>query len=67
MPTLSPDITFTPSVKALQAMRGSRDAYARLEARGGFFTELTPELNVFLENAVTAYLGTASAAGQPYV
>lgn len=67
MPAPSSDIAFTPSVKALQARRGSRDAYARLEARGGFFTELTPDLSAFLENAVTAYLATSSAAGRPYV
>lgn len=67
MPTPSSDIAFTPAVKALQAARGSRDAYARLEARGGFHTELTPELGAFLEKAVTAVLATASAAGQPYV
>lgn len=67
MPTPSSDIAFTPAVKALQTTRGSRDAYARLEARGGFATELTPDLGAFLESAVTAYLATASAAGRPYV
>lgn len=67
MPTPSSDIAFTPAVKALQATRDSRDAYARLEARGGFSTELTPDLSAFLESAVTAYLATASASGQPYV
>jgi predicted pyridoxine 5'-phosphate oxidase superfamily flavin-nucleotide-binding protein len=67
MPTPSSDIAFTPAVKALQVTRGSRDAYARLEARGGFQTELTPDLGAFLESAVTAYLATVSAAGQPYV
>jgi predicted pyridoxine 5'-phosphate oxidase superfamily flavin-nucleotide-binding protein len=67
MPTPSSDIAFSPAVKALQATRGSREAYARLEARGGFSTELTPDIGGFLESAVTAYLATASAAGQPYV
>jgi len=67
MPPPSSDIAFSPAVKALQATRGSRDAYARLEARGGFPIELTPDLGAFLESALTAYLATASAAGQPYV
>ena len=34
----SSDIAFTASVKAMQSRRGSREAYARVEARGGFQT-----------------------------
>lgn len=60
------DVAFSPSVKAEQAARGSRAAYARLEARGGFRTGVTPELAAFLARIDTAYLATASAAGQPY-
>ena len=63
----SSDIAFTPAVKAAQASRGSRAAYARMEARGGFRTGVTPELVAFLALVDTAFLGTASAAGQPYV
>jgi hypothetical protein len=62
----SSDVAFTPSVKAIQAARGSRPAYERLEARGGFATDLTAEFAAFLETVDTAYLATASAAGQPY-
>ena len=40
----SSDIAFTASVKAMQSRRGSREAYARMEARGGFQTKITPEL-----------------------
>jgi uncharacterized protein len=64
---LSSDIAFTASVKAMQARRGSREAYARVEARGGFQTKLTPDLIAFLTEVDTAYLATANAAGQPYV
>jgi uncharacterized protein len=64
---LSSDIAFTASVKAMQARRGSREAYARMEARGGFQTKLTPDLIAFLTEVDTAYLATANAAGQPYV
>jgi uncharacterized protein len=64
---LSSDIAFTASVKAMQARRGSREAYARMEARGGFQTNRTPDLIAFLTEVDTAYLATANAAGQPYV
>lgn len=62
----SSDIAFTPSVKAMQTRRHSRDTYARMEARGGFRTAITPDLTAFLAEVDTAYLATASAAGQPY-
>ena len=62
----SSDVAFTASVKAAQAMHGSRDAYARREAEGGFRTEISPELVTFLTTIDTAFLATASAAGQPY-
>jgi predicted pyridoxine 5'-phosphate oxidase superfamily flavin-nucleotide-binding protein len=63
----SSDIAFSPSVKAIQTARGSREAYARMERRGGFQTDVTAELAGFLARVDTAYLATASAAGQPYV
>ena len=62
----SSDIAFTPSVKAVQAGRGSRKAYAEFEARGGFRTQITPDLITLLSEVDTAYLVTANAAGQPY-
>jgi predicted pyridoxine 5'-phosphate oxidase superfamily flavin-nucleotide-binding protein len=64
--TPSSDIAFTPAVKAIQTARGSREAYARMEARGGFRTEATEDLQAFLAEVDTAYLATASADGQPY-
>ena len=60
------DIAFTPAVKAFQARRGSRTAYARLEARGGFRTAIDETLTGFLAQVDTAYLATANAGGQPY-
>jgi predicted pyridoxine 5'-phosphate oxidase superfamily flavin-nucleotide-binding protein len=62
----SSDIAFTPIVKALQAERGSRANYQRMEERGGFRTGLTEDLAQFLASVDTAYLATANAAGQPY-
>lgn len=62
----SSDIAFTPTVKALQAARGSRAAYARMEDQGGFRTAITPELQAFLAEIDTAYLATSNTTGQPY-
>ena len=63
----SSDIVFTASVKAIQSRRGSREAYAKMEASGGFQTKIRPDLVAFLAGVDTAYLATANAAGQPYV
>jgi predicted pyridoxine 5'-phosphate oxidase superfamily flavin-nucleotide-binding protein len=60
------DIAFTPSVKAFQAARGSRAAYARQEQRGGFRTAIDADLVAFLADVDTAYLATTNAHGQPY-
>jgi predicted pyridoxine 5'-phosphate oxidase superfamily flavin-nucleotide-binding protein len=62
----SSDIGFTPTVKATQSARGSRAAYAKIEARGGFRADIDEPLAGFLEGADTAYLATANSAGQPY-
>ncbi|GAC1340691.1 MAG: pyridoxamine 5'-phosphate oxidase family protein [Acetobacteraceae bacterium] len=62
----SSDIAFTPAVKAAQTRRHSREAAAKIEARGGFRTTIDENLVVFLSQIDTAYLATASAAGQPY-
>jgi predicted pyridoxine 5'-phosphate oxidase superfamily flavin-nucleotide-binding protein len=64
--TPSSDIAFTPIVKALQVKSGSRAAYARLEEKGGFQTEVTADLTAFLATVDTAYLATANFLGQPY-
>jgi predicted pyridoxine 5'-phosphate oxidase superfamily flavin-nucleotide-binding protein len=61
------DIAFTPAVKAAQEQRGSREAYARIEQRGGWNDRVTPELAEFIAQRDSFYLGTASADGQPYI
>jgi predicted pyridoxine 5'-phosphate oxidase superfamily flavin-nucleotide-binding protein len=66
-PLPSSDVAFTPSVKALQARKGSRNGYRRMEERGGWRTTVTPDLAAFLRERDSAYLATASRAGQPYV
>lgn len=66
MQSPSSDIAFTPTVKRFQAQRGSRDAYAKMEARGGFRTAIDATLTAFLADVDTAYLATANTEGQPY-
>ncbi|MBA2540710.1 MAG: pyridoxamine 5'-phosphate oxidase family protein [Deltaproteobacteria bacterium] len=63
----SSDVAFTPSVKALQARHGSRAAYAKLEARGGFPQDLDEDALSFIAQQRSCFLATASAEGQPYI
>jgi predicted pyridoxine 5'-phosphate oxidase superfamily flavin-nucleotide-binding protein len=65
--TFSNDVAFTPAVKAVQARKGSREAYARVEQNGGWRTEIDDDLAVFLAAQDSMYLATASAEGQPYI
>jgi predicted pyridoxine 5'-phosphate oxidase superfamily flavin-nucleotide-binding protein len=61
------DIAFTATVKAIQARKGSRSSYARMEANGGWETSITPELAAFLSAQTSAFLATVNADGQPYI
>ena len=63
----SSDVAFTPSVKAIQTRKGSREAYAHVEERGGWRTEIDDNLAAFLAQADSLYFATASADGQPYI
>jgi predicted pyridoxine 5'-phosphate oxidase superfamily flavin-nucleotide-binding protein len=65
--TSSADIVFSPRVKAVQERRGSRRAFARMEAKGGFATSIDPSLADFISGMRSLYLATASKDGQPYV
>ncbi len=65
--TYSSDVAFTPAVKAVQARKGSRDAYARVEENGGWRTEIDENLAGFLAETNSFYFATASAAGHPYI
>jgi uncharacterized protein len=66
-PTYSSDVAFTASVKALQALKGSRKAYAHMEEAGSWKTRITPELKAFIEDQTSVFLATANSAGQPYI
>jgi predicted pyridoxine 5'-phosphate oxidase superfamily flavin-nucleotide-binding protein len=63
----SSDVAFTPAVKAIQARKGSREAYARVEQNGGWRTEIDQDLAAFLTAQDSMFFATASADGQPYI
>ena len=63
----SSDVAFTPTIKAVQARKGSRDRFERLEERGGWRTEITPDLAQFVAAQTSVFLATATRDGQPYI
>jgi len=63
----SSDVAFTPAVKAIQARKGSRRAYAHMEEGGSWQTAIPENLKLFIESRISFYLATASADGQPYI
>jgi uncharacterized protein len=63
----SSDVAFTPTVKAVQARKGSRTSYGRVEEKGGWQTRITPDLAAFIESQTSVFLATANAQGQPYI
>src|SRR4051812_36583397 len=67
MRTFPSDVAFTPAVKAVQEVKGSRRSYAQMEKGRGWRTIVTPDLANFLADLDMFYLGTANAEGQPYI
>jgi uncharacterized protein len=67
MSSSSTEVAFTPSVKDIQTRRGSRDAYARLEEKGGFATAIDDSLAAFIANIRSFYFATANRECQPYI
>jgi len=66
-PSYSSDVAFTPSVKAIQARKGSRRGYANMEQRGSWETRIASDLAAFIEAQTSVFFATASADGQPYI
>ena len=62
----SSDVAFSPSVKAIQARKGSRASYHKQEERG-WRTEITEDLAGFIAAQTSFMFATASADGQPYI
>jgi len=63
----SMDTAFSPAVRAAQELRGSRAGYARMEAKRPWPDRTTPDLEAFIGQQTSVFLGTSSAAGQPYI
>jgi predicted pyridoxine 5'-phosphate oxidase superfamily flavin-nucleotide-binding protein len=63
----SSDVAFTPSVKATQARKGSRDHHAHMEEQGSWETTITADLERFIGAQTSVFLATASLDGQPYI
>jgi predicted pyridoxine 5'-phosphate oxidase superfamily flavin-nucleotide-binding protein len=61
------DVAFTDTVKAIQVRKGSRPAYARMEAGGSWEQAITADLKAEIEAQTSVFLATANADGQPYI
>ena len=61
------DVAFTPTVKAIQARKGSRDSYRRMEEKGGWGREITADLAGFIADQRSIFLATVSSEGAPYI
>ena len=61
------DIAFTATVKAIQARKGSRRAYAHMEQAGSWETTITADLKAFIEAQRSVFLATVNRDGQPYI
>ena len=64
--TNNSDIVFTPAARHAQTQHGSARAYEKRIA-AGFPDRVTPELAAFIAELDTAFLGTVSGAGAPYI
>ena len=58
------DVAFTPTVKAEQEARGSRNAYAAMEEGSGWRTEVDERLAGFVRERRSFYLATTNADGR---
>lgn len=65
--TYASDVAFTDVVKAIQARKGSRTAYARMEQGGSWERSITAELKSEIEAQRSVFLATANTQGQPYI
>lgn len=63
----SSDVAFTDTVKAIQARKGSRGAYERMERNGSWEQSISADLKREIEAQTSVFLATANAQGQPYI
>jgi predicted pyridoxine 5'-phosphate oxidase superfamily flavin-nucleotide-binding protein len=67
IPDFASDVAFTEAVKAIQARKGSRGAYERMERKGSWQRSISPDLKTEIEAQTSVFLATANAQGQPYI
>ena len=68
MPNVYHEIAFTPAVKALQEVQGSREIYAKYEASPKRMkTELTGAEGSYLRERDSFYMSSVSETGWPYM
>ena len=60
------DIVFPPAARQAQAERGSAKHYEKT-VEAGFPDKITPDLAAFIAELDSAFLGTVSAEGAPYI
>ncbi|MBP6014995.1 MAG: pyridoxamine 5'-phosphate oxidase family protein [Alphaproteobacteria bacterium] len=65
--TFPSDIAFTATVKEIQKRKGSRQAYANMEAGDGWSTAIDRDVATFIAQQTSVFFATANAAGQPYI
>jgi predicted pyridoxine 5'-phosphate oxidase superfamily flavin-nucleotide-binding protein len=65
--TWASDVAFSDTVKAIQSRKGSRPAYARMEAGGSWESVITADLKAEIEAQTSVFLATANPDGQPYI
>jgi predicted pyridoxine 5'-phosphate oxidase superfamily flavin-nucleotide-binding protein len=63
----SSDVAFSPAVKAIQARKGSRSGYSKMEEGRPWETRITADLAEFIGEQTSVFLATANASGQPYI
>lgn len=61
------EIAFTPAVKKVQSVMGTRTAMQKLSKRQNKQDALTDELMDFVRERSSAFIATSSAVGQPYI
>ena len=61
------DVAFSPTVKAIQARKGSRAAYGRMEERGSWETRITPDLAGLHRGTDERLPRDRQPDGQPYI
>jgi hypothetical protein len=59
------DIAFSPSVKAIQSRKGSRESYRRMEQSTGWKTKISEDLATFIADQRSFFLATASQGFSP--